>query len=307
MRKIIIDTDIGVDDAFALRYGSLLFDLIGITTVDGNVPVDMATKNAKFFCKIYKKNIKVYKGASRPLSIKPTPPSFDIHGSDGLGQAYENTCDAKTDNAVNFIIESVKRAPGEITVIAIGPLTNIAMVLNLYPDFAKEVKELIIMGGAFGTHGHTGNMSNFAEFNVFKDPNAADLVLSSSTPITIVPLDVTNEVQITADEIQKTHDDFLINISKFYLDFSIKQKGFNGMAVHDALTIAYLKNPDNFKVIKKPCRVITDGIAAGQTVIPLSAAPSSNNCFKDLTAHKICIDVNVDAVKQGLLETLTLD
>ena len=234
MRKIIIDTDIGIDDAFALRYGSLLFDLIGITTVDGNVPVAMATKNAKFFCKIYDKNIPVYKGASRPLAANPTPPSFDIHGSDGLGQVYDNPCTADADNAVNYLIETVKNHPNEITVVAVGPLTNIAMALNLYPQFAIQVKELIIMGGAFGHHGHTGNMSNFAEFNVFKDPEAADLVLSSSAPITIVPLDVTNEVQITADEIQDTHDEFLINISKFYLNFSIKQKGFNGMAVHDA-------------------------------------------------------------------------
>ena len=185
-------------------------------------------------------------------------------------------------------------------------MTNIAMALNLYPQFAIQVKELIIMGGAFGHHGHTGNMSNFAEFNVFKDPEAADLVLSSSAPITIVPLDVTNEVQITADEIQDTHDEFLINISKFYLNFSIKQKGFNGMAVHDALTIAYLNNPSNFKIIEKPCRVITKGIALGQTVIPLSNARSSNDCFKGLKAHKICIDVDVNAVKRDLLKALTL-
>lgn len=306
MRKIIIDTDIGVDDAFALRYGSLLFDLIGITTVDGNVPVDMATKNVKFFCKTYNKDIPVYKGASRPLAAKPTPPSFDIHGCDGLGQVYDNPCNSDADNAVNYLIETVKNHPNEITVVAVGPLTNIAMALNLYPQFATEVKELIIMGGAFGHHGHTGNMSNFAEFNVFKDPDAADLVLSSTAPITIVPLDVTNEVQITADEIQDTHDDFLINISKFYLNFSIKQKGFNGMAVHDALTIAYLNNPYNFKVIEKPCRVITKGIAVGQTVIPLSNARSSNDCFKDLKAHKICIDVDVNAVKHELLKALTI-
>ncbi|WP_277297375.1 nucleoside hydrolase [Succinatimonas hippei] len=306
MRKIIIDTDIGVDDAFALRYGSLLFDLIGITTVDGNVPVDAATKNAKFFCKIYNKNIRVYKGASRPLSAKPLPPSFDIHGSDGLGQIYDNPCNPDADNAVNYLIETVKKHPKEITVIAIGPLTNIAIALNLYPQFAEQVKELIIMGGAFGYHDHTGNMSNFAEFNVFKDPDAADLVLSSPAPITIVPLDVTNEVQITAEEIQSTHDEFLINISKFYLDFSIKQKGFNGMAVHDALTIAYLNNPDNFKVIEKPCRVITKGIAVGQTVIPISNARSSNDCFKGLKSHKICIDVDVSAVKQELLKALTI-
>lgn len=306
MRKIIIDTDIGVDDAFAVRYGSLVFDLIGITTVNGNCTANMATQNAKLFCSHYKKNIKVYKGASRPLVEPPSPPSFDIHGKDGLGGVYDNPFDDKAPNAIEYLINNVKENPGEITVIAIGPLTNIAIALNLYPDFAKYIKELVIMGGAFGFNGHNGNMSHFAEFNIYSDPHAADIVMQSSMPITILPLDVTNKVQITAKEVANTNDEFLKNISKFYIDFSLKQKIFHDMAVHDALTIAYLVNPQAFTTIKKPCRVITSGIAKGQTVIPRDERVAPNDCFLGLKEHTICIDVDVNAVKEHLLNTLKI-
>ena len=135
------------------------------------------------------------------------------------------------------------------------------------------------MGGAFGFNGHNGNMSHFAEFNIYSDPHAADIVMQSSMPITILPLDVTNKVQITAKEVANTNDEFLKNISKFYIDFSLKQKIFHDMAVHDALTIAYLVNPHKLlPQSKKPCRVITSGIAKGQTVHFRDRKIAPNDC-----------------------------
>lgn len=306
-RKIIIDTDIGIDDAFALRYGSLLFDLVGITTVSGNVTADMATKNAKLFCSHYGLNIPVCKGASRALVLPPSQPFTEIHGSDGLGGCYDNPHTADAPNAVQFLIDMVKAHPHELSILAVGPLTNIALALNLCPDFADLVQELVIMGGAFGFNQHTGNMTNFSEFNIWKDPHAADQVMQSHLKITVVPLDVTCEVLITGAEVEGTGDKFLTDISKFYLEFTLKDEGFYGMAVHDALTVSYLYDPTPYTVISKPVRVVSEpGITFGQTVIPMSKMPIPDDNFKGLPEHQICIGVDVPKVKAHLLKTLSI-
>lgn len=307
MEKIIIDTDIGIDDAFAIRYGMLTQKLLGITTVSGNVTADMATRNAKLFCKHYGLDIPVCKGASRGLTIEPTPPITEVHGADGMGGCYDNPFDAKTEmNAVEFLLKTVKEHPGEITVVAIGPLTNIALCLNLRPEFASEVKELVIMGGAFGTKGHTGNMSNFAEFNIWKDPDAADQVFRAPLKMTVLPLDVTYEVLLTGEEVASTGDSFLKDISRCYLEFTLKDEGYYGMAVHDALTVEYLLHPDCFDVIEKPVRVSCAGFTYGQTLIPQSAMPIPDDNFRGLPLRKICVGVDTPKVKEHLLSTLKL-
>lgn len=307
-RKIIIDTDIGIDDAFALRYGSLLFDLVGITTVNGNVTADMATKNAKLFCEHYGLNIPVCKGATRPLVVPPSPPITNIHGSDGLGGCYDNPHNADAPNAVQFLIEMVKAHPHELTILAIGPLTNIALALNFCPEFAELVQEMVIMGGAFGFNQHTGNKTNFSEFNIWSDPHAAEQVLHSPMKITMLPLDVTYEVIISGEEVQKTQDQFLNDISKFYFEFTLKEEGFYGIAVHDALTVSYLNDPTPYTVISRQVRVVTEpGITFGQTVIPHSTMPVPIDHFKGLPEHQICIGVDAPKVREHLLRTLTVN
>lgn len=302
---LVIDTDIGIDDAFALRYAMLTHNLVGVTTVNGNVTAGMAAKNAKLFADHYNLNAVIAKGANRPLAAPASDPITDVHGADGLGGCYDNPFDAQTpDNAVNYLINLVKAHPHEVTIAAIGPLTNIALCLNLCPEFASLIKQLVIMGGAFGYKGHTGNMSNFAEFNIWSDPEAADQVMLSATPTVIVPLDVTYEVLISGAEVASTQDQFLIDISKFYLEFTEREEGFYGMAVHDALTIEYLLHPECFEVIDKPVRVSTDGITAGQTLIPQSAMPIPDDNFKDLPVKRICIGVDTAAVKAHLLNAL---
>ncbi len=307
MEKIIIDTDIGIDDAFAIRYGMLTQKILGITTVNGNVTADMATKNAKLFCKHYGLEAPVSKGASRGLVIEPSDPITDVHGSDGMGGCYENPFDADTkQNAVQFLIETFKAHPHEVTIVAIGPLTNLALAFNLCPEIIPLIKKLVIMGGAFGFNGHTGNMSNFAEFNIWKDPEAADQVMRANLETVIVPLDVTYEVLITGEEIAALHDKFLGDIAKVYLDFSLKDEGFYGMAMHDALTIEYLCHEESFKVIEKPVRVSLAGFTYGQTLIPLSKMPIPDDNFKDLPLKKICIGVNSKKVKEHILTTLKI-
>ncbi len=303
MAKIIIDTDIGIDDAFALRYGALTHELIAITTVSGNVHVDQATKNAKFFCHHYGLDIPVYRGASHGLILEP-PAIPEVHGDDGLGGCYANPCTPDAPNAVQYLIDAVREHPQEITICAIGPLTNIAMALNLCPELPQLVKELVIMGGAFGYQGHTGNMSSFAEFNIYSDPDAALQVFKKPFNIIVLPLDVTYEVLISHDEIAAAKDTFLNKISQHYLDFSIEQENFSGMAVHDALTIAYLNQPEAFKIIKKPILVSTSGVTVGQTLIPSSSMPLPDDSFKGLPCHQICIAVDAEKVKHTLLETI---
>ncbi|SPT69820.1 Pyrimidine-specific ribonucleoside hydrolase rihB [Anaerobiospirillum thomasii] len=306
MRKIIIDTDIGIDDAFAIYFASKLFDVIGITTVNGNVTANMATKNAKLFNAKNHLSIPVYKGAQRALAIDNTPPIFEVHGADGMGQVYDNPFDDNAPDAISFILDTVKKHKGEITLVAIGPLTNIAMALMLEPDLADYVKELVIMGGAFGTNGHTGNMSQFAEFNIYKDPHAADMVFRSNLNITVIPLDVTYEVLVNGDEIESTHNQFLIDISKFYLDFSQKEEGFYGMAIHDALTLSYLYNKDFFTIKRSPVRVATSGINFGQTMMPLSSMKVSDPNFEGLCEHNLALYVDVKAVKDHFLKTISM-
>lgn len=302
-KKIIIDTDIGVDDAFALRYATKLFDVIGFTTVNGNCLVDQATKNAKLFCEKYGLNIPVCRGVDRPLSIEKTYPTGDVHGKDGLGECYDNPFDDKAPDAIKFIIDSVMNNKNEVTLVAIGPLTNIAVAISICPEIVKYTK-LVIMGGAYGFDGFTGNVTNFAEFNIYKDPHAADQVFRSGMNITVIPLDVTYKVIITRDDVNSTKDKFLIDISDFYIKFTLREEGFEGMAVHDALTIAYLHDPTFFTTVKKPCRVLTEGIAMGQTVIPMSKMPIPHDVFKDMTPATICSDVDVKRVTKHLLDTL---
>ncbi len=304
-RKVIIDTDIGVDDAFALRYAQLSCEVLGVTTVCGNVPVDMAAKNAKFCCAHYGIKAQVCRGATRPLVQEPGEPCFNIHGADGLGGVYDNPCSADAPDAINFLINTIQKHPGEVSILAIGPLTNIAVLMNLRPELGRSLRELVIMGGAFGHHGHYGNMSNFAEFNFWSDPQAADQVLRSDWPITIVPLDVTCEVQLTGEEVASLNDPFLRDISRVYLEFSQQEEGFYGMAVHDALTVAYLRQPEAFAGIHRPCRVITSGISIGQSVTPPGSMPADSN-FQDCTCHQILTEVDAAAVREELLSALRL-
>ena len=305
MEKIIIDTDIGIDDAFALRLGMLKQDLVGITTVAGNVTADMATRNAKLFCQHYGLNVPICKGATRPLMEEPCEPITDVHGDDGLGGFYHEYFDSTTErNAVDFIISMAKAHPQELTLVAIGPLTNVALALNLCPELAKLLKRLVIMGGAFGHHGHSGNMSNFAEFNINCDPEAAAQVFASSLPTVIVPLDVTYEVLISGEEIAAVGDEFLTNISKHYLQFSFEEEGFYGMAVHDALTIVYLCHPELFTAKEGAVRVSLNGITRGQTMQNPSTMPVPDDCFKGFPAKQVLVDVEVNSVKDFIFRAL---
>ncbi|MTD28160.1 nucleoside hydrolase [Erwinia sorbitola] len=306
MKKIIFDTDIGVDDAFALAYAAKCADIIGITAVFGNVPVEQVVSNARLFSQKIGLDVPIYRGCSRPLALPPTPPATAVHGDDGLGGVFANPYNGAAPNAIDFIINSVRANPDALTIVAVGPLTNIAQAINQAPDIVPQIKEVVIMGGAFGTHGYSGNVTPFAEFNIWKDPHAADQVLNSGLPVVVLPLDVTMEVHISGDEIRALMHPVLEAISRGYLRYSQVSNGIEGMSLHDTLTIAYLHNPAWFGVTEAPVRVVTEGVSLGQTLRQLGSVASLDNPFAGSRAQKLCLSVDVERVKEHFLATLKL-
>jgi len=196
MHKIILDTDPGVDDAMAIAYAFCHPDikLLGLTTVFGNINIDYATRNAMFILdQLGARDVAVAKGAAVPRERSPQPPADFVHGADGIGNQYPGstpTSPAKdsatlnqsarhatieTLDAADFIIDAARSAPGEITLVAVGPMTNIAEALTREPQLPKLVRQLVIMGGAVD---EPGNVSPVAEANFLNDPHAADHVFS---------------------------------------------------------------------------------------------------------------------------------
>ncbi len=304
MQKIIFDTDIGVDDAFALAFAAKSLDILGITTVFGNVPVSQAVSNARLFSQKIGLNVPIYRGSSRPLAHAPSTPAWAVHGEDGLGGVFDNPWNGAADNAIEFIIRSVRAHPDALTLVAIGPLTNIAMAINQAPDIVPQIKQLVIMGGAFGTQGHSGNVTPFAEFNIWKDPHAADQVLNAGLPVVLLPLDVTHQVLVSGDEIRALKHPVLEAISRRYLQYSREKEGTEGMPLHDTLTIAYLCHPEWFGVTASPVRVVTEGISRGQTLRQLHSAASYDDPFAGSCVQKLCLTVEAEKVKAHFLATL---
>ena len=204
MINIIFDTDPGVDDAFALLYAlnHPNINVLGITTVFGNVPVETSTKNALILSEMAHKGTIVYQGANKPLERKVTNyPSF-IHGYDGLGDTNHPhpKFNASKLDAAQFIINGINENSGNINLVAVGPLTNIANSIKQDPSIANKVNSLLIMGGSWLAG---GNITPVAEANIYNDPEAAEIVFKSGLPIIMVGLDVTHKVFLSQIDIDK--------------------------------------------------------------------------------------------------------
>jgi inosine-uridine nucleoside N-ribohydrolase len=272
-RQIIIDTDPGVDDAmaifFALRSPEL--EVIGLTTVFGNVHTDLATSNALRLLEIAgRADIPVARGADHPLAGPFAGPVPFVHGDDGQGNAnlpppLAQPC---AQRAASFIVEQVMAAPGEITLVPIGPLTNIALALRLEPQIAANVREVVLMGGNALA---PGNATPAAEANIHNDPEAADIVFGAPWPVTMVGLDVTHRVTMGPDHLERyaAADNLLARhiarIVPHYRRYFENAYGIRGIYVHDSSAIAYLIDPTLFRTERWPLRVETQGISRGKT------------------------------------------
>lgn len=196
--KAIIDTDPGIDDAMAIFFAASCpeIDLIGLTTVYGNVPVEMSTRNALHLVEMLGRHVPVAQGASSPLKRRPWEPVFWIHGKQGLGalDAPAIKTHAVDHDAADFLVAKAKEQKGQLVVFAIGPLTNIAMAIERDPEFASNVARIVVMGGVVHA---TGNVTAYAEANIYNDPDAAQIVFDSGAEVTLVGLDVTDRTSMT--------------------------------------------------------------------------------------------------------------
>lgn len=209
--KIIIDTDPGIDDALALfmAMADPNTDIVGITAVNGNVDVNKAEYNIRRLCEFaWHTDIPVYKGCDKPLKRSKINAEW-IHGNDGLAGFDFGTpsYQGEEENAVDFIIKSLmKSSEKEISILAIGPLTNIATVFLKEPKTASKIRELIIMGGAFCEDGPRGNATPYAEFNMLADPHAAEIVFNMAPQISVIPMEVGMQAVADKDFIEKMRD-----------------------------------------------------------------------------------------------------
>lgn len=277
---VIYDTDPGVDDAMALYYALAhpSIKLLGITTCYGNVTIEQASHNALYLTQLAGRNIPVAQGASAPLvKHAEAPPDF-IHGADGLGNLPSRAAPARTldgRSAAQFIVDMARQHPGLITLVPVGPLTNIALALQLEPQLPQLIKRVVLMGGSIAEH---GNVSPVAEANIWNDPHAADAVMTAGFDLTMVGLDVTYQVLLPVsmfEAIARHHQhaatDTLLHAVKFYAAFYASRfahmKGFDGCYGHDVLAFICLTHPELFGFESGPTRVALSGVAEGQTIM----------------------------------------
>ncbi|WP_077032890.1 nucleoside hydrolase [Pelomonas sp. KK5] len=277
--KVIYDTDPGIDDAMALWLlaRSPEIDLRAITTVFGNASVETTTRNALVLSTLYGLKLPVAAGASKAIAAADEGDyPAHVHGDDGLGgmsavaEPAKELLDPRP--AHQLICDMVNAEPGAITLIAVGPFTNLALALRHDPSIVNKVRQVILMGGAFGTLGHGGNVTPVAEANVINDPEAADLVLTAAWPIVVVGLDVTQQVVMTEDYLSSQQGrggkvgDFLWQATRHYQDFYSEVAGIRGVYSHDASAVAYAIDPSAFTLRRGPIRVVCEGMARGQTI-----------------------------------------
>ncbi len=264
-RPIIIDTDPGIDDALAilLAMASPELDLRALTTVAGNVRLDLTTANALRLAELGgRPDLPVYAGCERPLTRKLI--TGEVHGTTGMDGADlpAPKGKAQSQHGVDWLIETLSAAaPGSQTLLPIGPLTNIATALTRAPGIARALREVIIMGGATPEKG--GNMSAHAEFNIFVDPEAAAIVFASGLPITLVPLDLSHQMIVTMERLERFAaisgpvGKALGGMLRFY------HKGDSHL--HDPITVAWLLKPELFSGRRADVSVETTGERFGET------------------------------------------
>jgi purine nucleosidase len=295
-RKIIIDTDPGQDDAVAilLALASPELDVVGITAVAGNVPLALTEKNSRKICELAgRPDVKVFAGAVRPL-VRPLVTAEYVHGKTGLDgpDLPEPTMPLQAQHAVDFIIETVLAAKdGEITLCPLGPLTNVALALIREPKIAPKIREIVLMGGGFF---EGGNVTPTAEFNIYVDPQAAQVVLASGIPIVVMPLDVTHKALTTQKRVDRFRamktrvGDATAALLDFFERFDEQKYGTDGGPLHDPCVIAYLLKPELFK--GRHCNVTVETgseLTMGMTVIDwwsVTGRPANAMVMRDIDA-----------------------
>ncbi len=264
-RKIIIDCDPGQDDAVALFLAMASpaeLELAGISTVAGNVPLELTQRNARLVCDIAgRPDIPVYAGCDRPLQRDPIT-AENIHGKTGIDgiEVYEPETPLQEQHAVEFIVNTLRNSAREkVTLVPTGPLTNIAKAISTAPEVLESIEEIVLMGGAMR---ESGNRSPSAEFNMLVDPEAADIVYRSGVPITAFGLDATHQVLSTSDRVERIRQLgnrvalAVAGMLGFFSRFDMAKYDSDGPPLHDPCTVAYLIRPDLFET--KHCNITVE-------------------------------------------------
>ena len=250
-RLIILDVDTGVDDALAIALAlrSPTLQVVGITTVSGNVDLDQATANTLLTLDVLgAPPIPVVRGAAEPLARRAPLTAAHVHGNDGLGgvrSRYPVSSRRATEGAPRFLLEMIRRHPGVLTLVATAPLTNVAQALREDPDTMRQLGGITVMGGALRVPGNVGPVS---EFNFAVDPDAAAIVVRARLPLRLVPLDVTEQVALTEDALAAPGHDgpvagFVRDITAFSMQFHREREGIAGIFLHDPLAVGVVAEP----------------------------------------------------------------
>ena len=297
-QPIIIDTDPGIDDAaaisFALNHPE--FDLKMISTVNGNVGIEKTTANALKIKRFFNSDVPVHRGASQPL-LSAIVDASEVHGESGMeGYTFPeiNESDLDSTHAVEAMRDVLVKSETPITLIPIGPLTNIALLLMTYPEVKTFIKEIVLMGGSASR----GNVTPLAEFNIYCDPEAAQIVFNSGLPITMIGLDVARSSSLTHETINELKSinetgKMLHQLFKHYRgdDF---EKGIN---VYDAYTLLYLLHPEHFVVREADVQIETDGkLTKGASVVDFKSQFPNTTVVMSVQAN-IFKQMFIDALK----------
>ena len=323
-RKVIIDTDPGVDDTFAilLALRSPEIEVIGLTSLFGNVRTPTATKNALHLLERFgRSDIPVYEGHLTSIAGDAKERIADfVHGDDGFGNTGAPTVSTKPvfgTSAAEFIVQSANAFPGEVTVVALASATNVALALRLDRVAVTEnLQSVVHLGGAFFTN---GNVNPAAEANVFGDPDAADELYGSGADVTVVGLDVTQRLRLSEADLAAmrdagnidegnsapcdtpfapAHGSFLHAISEFYMAFHVRTTGFRGIFMHDPAAVVLAFAPELFVTKRGRVRVATKGLCKGQTVLDTGDKVwSFPNAWEEGERPAIAVALDVDVEK----------
>ncbi len=300
--KIIIDTDPGVDDAMAVLFAALHpeVELMGLTSIFGNVTIDVATRNALVLTEMTGDPVPVARGADRPVVQEPMDVAWEVHGHEGFGDIPPIVPAGKPtgETAAQYLCKMVNEHPGEITLCPVGPLTNLALALEMDPAIATKVKQVVVMGGSLD---EGGNVTPHAEANIWQDPHAADRVFAAGWPVKLVGLDVTHQVVCKPGDFLKLADaapkfgGFLNEAAQYYFDFHRRENGFDGCHMHDPTAVISIIQPELFSIDQNRLEVIVEGEKLGQTF----RSDDQNRPLVD-----VCMGIEIDAVRNLFLQTI---
>ena len=308
--KIILDTDPGIDDAMAIFFAfqAPQIDVLGLTTVFGNVPVAMSAQNAIRLCDIAQQHdVPVTQGVGMPWVGPESSYAHFVHGDNGFGDIPVNPpsreCDPRS--SAQFIVDTVKAHPGEVTIVAVGPLGNLALALRLCPELPQLVKQVAIMGGAAYVK---GNVTPVAEANIWNDAHAAQIVFAAVWPLVMFGLDVTYDIPFAPDFVDilaQQHPilgGFVRDSSQFYMDFYSQGLDQRVCYFHDAFPLAYLIQPDLFELTEGHMRIGTSELDRGQTMFA-ALGDTMSPLWTQASTVKVATKVNHSELTTLFIET----